>query len=977
MRKRNLRPSWTAGLMGLLAGQVIHAQTVALELEEVVVTGSRVVKNGNDSPTPVTVVSVADSEQVRPATIAEQLNDMPQFSGSQGQQNGIGSGSANGGNPNGQANVLNLRNFGQTRTLILFDGHRVASTSPNGTVDVDMIPQILLQRVDVVTGGASAVYGADAVTGVVNFITDKNFSGMKINGQVGQSDQNDDRGGAIGIAWGGDLFGGRGHMLASYEYRGDEGVDRTTSREWFRRRPYVEQISNTATLTQFGLVMNATNNDRSFGGVILPPNATTTGLPYNQYFISNGVLAPVDFGIRTPVANISSGGSGAYFDPSLKGQLKMHQVFARMDYDFTDTVHGYFKASGTKNYNAAYSLIQPTYNPGDGTNIYNLFVNNPYLTAQQQSALTAAGVTRFRFLKVQADAPRQFAESNETQYSIDTGLNGEFGDGWSWEVALVHASNQQEVVQNKAENGVKMAAALDAVTPAGGGAPVCWVTTQPQYASKYSGCVPYNAFGPTSMTQANIDYMFDRLRVVSYTDMNDVEAFLSGAPFNSWAGPITTALSAQARKSSYHLDSNNTPSDASNPLVCPELRLATCGTQSQTYLQAGSYSRSEVSVSVKEAALEFDLPLLKDVFLARDVSLNGAVRYTNYSTSGTVYTWKAGLDWKFNNEVSFRGTRSRDIRAPTLFELYRPTAVGNLNTVDPYTLTPLNGSVVVNGKTVNSATTYTTGNPNLDPETGDTTTLGIVYRPDWAPGFSASVDYYYINVTDAILQLNTTQAATAVACPNSGGTSPVCALIIRPIDCCTKSDANAATAFYSTGVNVARNWTTGADVELSYANRLFDKAFSLRLLASYQPHNVIVNPITGGTTENAGFYGSSPTWRATLVASFSPTENLKVSVQERYRNAMSWTPTIYSPLAAQVMTNAPSISSVFYTNLNVAYTLGGLGGKTEIYLNVANLFDREAPIAGGLQVGFPGNSTPVPGDDVIGRYYTLGFRYRM
>ena len=353
MRKFTIPLLVCAGAFALpsLAG----AQTAddSANLSEVIVTGSRVIKDGNDSPTPVTVISVAESEAIRPATIAEQLTDMPQFSGSRGQQSGIGSGSANGGNPNGNANVLNLRNFGLTRTLILSDGHRVASTSPDGTVDVDMIPQLLLQRVDVVTGGASAVYGADAVTGVVNFVTDTKFKGLKVNGQLGQSSLNDDRGKALGVAWGADVFGGRGHLEASYEYRADDGVDRRSSRDWFRARPLVLQTSNAGGVTSYQLYFNTTNNDRSFGGVILPGAAgqAATNANYNQYFASNGVLAPIDFGVRVPTAtsNVSVGGSGAYFDASLKGQLNMHQLFTRFDYDFTDAVHGYLKASGTRN----------------------------------------------------------------------------------------------------------------------------------------------------------------------------------------------------------------------------------------------------------------------------------------------------------------------------------------------------------------------------------------------------------------------------------------------------------------------------------------------------------------------------------------------------------------------------------------------------------------------------------------------------
>ena len=157
--------------------KVAAAPSSSDQVAEVVVTGSRVIKNGDQSPTPVTVLSVDDMKAVHPGTVADQLNDLPQFAGSRGQLTNPGGGSqgTSSAAANPAANTLNLRNFGYTRTLILFDGHRLAPTAPDGTVDTNMVPNMLLKRVDIVTGGASAVYGSEAVTGVVNFITDTRF----------------------------------------------------------------------------------------------------------------------------------------------------------------------------------------------------------------------------------------------------------------------------------------------------------------------------------------------------------------------------------------------------------------------------------------------------------------------------------------------------------------------------------------------------------------------------------------------------------------------------------------------------------------------------------------------------------------------------------------------------------------------------------------------------------------------------------
>jgi outer membrane receptor protein involved in Fe transport len=994
----------------LTVAQAADETQTASEVSEVVVTGSRVVTNGNDSPTPVTVVSVADTEVVRPTTIAEQLNDMPQFWGSQNQQSGIGAGGANvggggaNGTGNGNANVLNLRNFGTTRTLVLFDGHRVAPTSANGLVDIDMIPQILLQRVDVVTGGTSAVYGADAVTGVVNFVTDNKFNGLKVNGQVGRTAYSDGDTESIGVGWGSDLFGGRGHILASYEFRGDAGIDNRSSRPFFQQRPGVYQIGTVTAAasgtgrpqTIYGLYLNTTRNTGSYGGTIQPVSGTPANPLNNNYFSSNGVLSPVNFGTVIPGngGQFSSGGSGLFFDQSLRGKLKMNQLFGRLDYDLTDTLHAWAKVAGTTNYNAGHSIQEPLNDASNGSNVLNLFVSNPYLPATYASQMQAAGDTRFGLSKFLTGSLRQYTESFETQYSIDTGLSGTFGEGYKWELAFISSNNEQRVRANNAVDGRRLAASMDAVrqNPADPNSPiVCYVSTVPQYAALYPGCVADNPFGQTSDSQAALNYFITPLQFTGFTGMQDVESYVSGAPFSSWAGPVNAALSAEWRKLSYRLDSTSIPNDATNPLDCTGLRVLTlangvsnCGLASQQYFQESSYSQPDRSVNVKEAALELNVPLIKDAFLSKDVSFNGALRYTNYSTSGTVYTWKAGVDWKFNDSLLFRTTRSRDIRAPTMFELYRPTAVSFFQVADTQTgcsLATTHTCTTPDGvsATVGPVPSYRSGNPNLKPELGDTVTAGLVYEPDWAHGLNMAVDAYYIRVTNAIVAEDGSTTQVSAACLNSGGTSPACALVTRPLGCCSTSATNTATAVYVTNVNIAKNWTQGIDLEVNYANRVFERPYSLRLLTSYQPHNVTVDPITNLTQELAGSYASNPVMRASLIANYSLTERFKVSVLERWRQAMNIVPVNSAPAPQLIVVGGGRISPVFYTNLNLGYSFERKNwGQADIYFNVQNLFNRNPPIASNFAAFTQaGSGAPVPGDDQVGRNYTLGFRYRL
>ena len=371
----------------------------AEELGEVVVTGSRVIANGNASPTPVTVVTVEDVLRVQPTTIADALNSLPTFGSSRNQfanpNNGV---TVQTGGGNTAGNNLNLRNLGSARTLILFDGLRVPPTNASGLVDVDMIPQVLLQRVDVVTGGASAVYGSDAVTGVVNFITNRNFNGVKANAQYGRTQLNDDITYNAGIAGGQSLFGGKGHIEGSFEYRDDKGVDRRSTRDPSHQTWSIQGAGTAA--VPFYLTPYARQNNSTFGGLIVA-NTTGNGALTGQTFNTNGVLTPFVHG--TPALSAGNtneiGGDGVWFDTSLKSSLKSYQLFGRFDYDLTGTIHGYATVAGNDKEN----LTTTTW---VNLNTVTLSRDDAFLPAAYRTTLLNANQATFRLSKQMADVPR-------------------------------------------------------------------------------------------------------------------------------------------------------------------------------------------------------------------------------------------------------------------------------------------------------------------------------------------------------------------------------------------------------------------------------------------------------------------------------------------------------------------------------------------------------------------------------------------
>ena len=906
-------------------------------LGEIVVTGSRVIRNGDASPTPVTVVSTEEALRLQPGTLADSLQILPVFSGSRGSgSNPSSTGSVGGGN--GAANQLNLRNIGLERTLVLMDGKRIPPTLFNGVVDVDVIPQMMVSRVDLVTGGASAVYGSDAVAGVVNYIIDRQFQGIKTEVEGGISDQGDAEKFRAGLAFGTNLFDGRGHVEASYEYQMEKGIDRRSDRDWMQQwgvtgagtatNPYVNQNNLRQWQTPAGgMIRSGVLNDRTFN--------------------PDGTLRPFVHGAPTGTAAIEIGGDGAYWDSTLLAPLKFNQIFGRFDFDLTDNMHFYAQIGGNIKSNTSYA---------DNVLMQNVTMSaqNAFLQPTYRTQLAAAGETTFRFSELMMGGPRFGSKAETNQWTFVTGLEGELGE-FNWNLDYVYGDSVLKNTQLDNLNRQHLAAALDAVAGPGGTV-VCNITlTNPN-----SGCVPLNPFGVGAPSAAAIDYIQNDTHYRAKTILHDVTGSITGSLFDTWAGPVNAAVSAEWRKMSFSADSEVGPVDYAN---CTGLRFNNCTTGSTVLYMYTFADQPKVSNSVKEVALEVDVPLLGDTPLSKSLNLNGAVRYTSYQTSGDYTTWKLGFDWHVTDTLRFRATRSRDIRAPNLNDLFGATFLGGA-TVATDLLTGQSPRIASeNGS-----------NPNLKAEVGDTSTAGVVWRP--TSNLSVALDAYRIKVRDAIVALTATDPVIQRACYASGGTSRYCDTQSRPLGFTNTSPANTVTAWRNIPINISELETYGADLEVNYTGSLFDRLFNLRLLTSWQPHIWSRQPELEDRDQGGAAFGPSgaaaaPRVRVTAIARYALTDQFSVDVMHRWRSHLK-----LSGVPSEVWVNN-RLSSFSTTNINVSYQ-PDVKFNPEIYLNVQNVFDNEPP--GG---GFTGNGTragfrdgyPV-GDSPLGRYYTLGLRVR-
>ena len=904
------------------------AQTDDAALTSVTVTGSRVIKNGDSNPSPTTVMTSDDLLTAKPgATLAEALNTLPVFAGSRGAaSNPTTAGSAAGGS--GSANQLNLRNIGATRTLVLMDGKRIPPTLYNGAVDVDLIPQLFVERVDVVTGGVSAVYGSDAMTGVVNYILDHKFNGVKADASYGVSGRGDANKANAGFAWGTKLDRGL-HVEAGVEYRKEDGIDRRSDRDW------LNQVGVTGAGTAanpYVLQSNLRQKTFPFGGLI------TNGALAGKTFQQNGVLSPFVAGAPTGTAAIEVGGDGGYWDSGLLAQLEAKQLFGRVDYDLSNDVRLYAQVSGNLKTNTSFAETNQLNNVA--LRRTNAFLPGDY------AALIPASQPTFGYSKFMGDVPRLSAVSDSKQWVFSTGIEGK-SNGMKWDLDYVYGRAKLNTAMLNVLNRQKLSAALDAVNS--GGKTVCGITvSNPGLADD---CVPINVFGPSSASAQAIDYVTDTVLFDSTTVMNDVSGQVSGKLFDNWAGAVNGAVSAEWRDMKFNSHSSSRPTDL---VSCTGLSLNCTAGATRTEFVFGE-SPEGVSQRVAEVAGELDVPL------AKTLSANGAARYTSYNTSGNYVTWKLGMDWSVTDTLRMRATRSRDIRAPTLYDLFAPISQVQVRPTD--LLTGASPTV----PQIDQA------NPDLTAEIGNTVTLGVVWKP--LPKLSFAADAYRIKISDAITTVSGSTAAFQQACYQSGGSSPYCALQVRPNGYTDKSAANAVTSWVNRSVNISEIETFGLDLEGNYAGRLFDRPMSLRVLTAWQPHVYYRQPglatvDQGGVAFGAGGMASTPAVRVSGYFRFRPMNDFTVDISQRWRSAMK-----LSGDPAEVWVNN-HMRSFATTGINLAYKMDLGTGDAQLYFNVENLFDAAPPVG-----AFSGNGTRAGlrdgfalADDPRGRYFSLGLR---
>ena len=928
------------------------AQSDNSTLENVVVTGSRIVRGGFEAPTPVSVVG-ADRILERAATnIGDLLNELPSFRATATPAaGGLGTGLA--GYYGGRQ--LDLRGLGPVRTLVLVDGKRFVPSTTISTVDTNMIPSSLLERAEVVTGGASAAYGSDAVAGVVNFILNERLAGIRSSLGYDESTHGDDRTTAASLAGGMDVFGGRGHFIASVEYEKSDGVGTCIVRAWCAEGwlNFGNAPAGTNGLPANNILPNVNPSTISPYGVINPISAASRGPLAGITFNPDGTPRPFVYGSRVNTLFMVGGeghGQDGYFEGvPIVTPTERYLAYTHTKFDFTDTLAGRLDLSyghliadhqGTEYRNVALKINR----------------DNPFLPTSSDPTLNipglmdAGGLTSFSLGKNFADIGNPHLLTTNGVLRAVASLKGAIAGSWSWDAYYQFGRNDFETDAGNTVINANLGRAIDSVRNATG-QPVCRVNADASAANDDPRCVPLNPFGQ-QLSAGVIDYVTGTSVQTDVTTENVVAGNLQGELFSTWAGPLSLAGGLEYRSDKI------------------------AGTADPISRVLGFFSNNAANINgkinVSEGYLETLVPLAKGVPFAQALDLNGAVRRTHYdrsspsSSSGVdTTTWKLGLVWQPLASLKFRGTRSRDIRAPNVSELFGPntTGFGILND-------PANGGKQTNPVVVSGS------NATLVPEVGDTTTAGFVIQPsvdNWLGRLQMSVDYYDIDLKNAIGNLGAQTIATRCA----AGASEFCSLI-------TRDASNTITQINDVLLNVNEQITRGVDLEIAYRQPLARLGnLDLRLLGTYVADLITVDsagPVNraGQTGLRAGTIPGIPRYTLDGLANWID-GGLTLSLHGRFIAAGLYNAAFLGPdepgyrITLPTSSNTNHVKSALYVDLIGTYEFGSspLGGLS-VYGGVDNIGDVDPPRVPGANG--TGNNVLF---DPIGRVWKVGLRYKL
>ncbi|WP_152980724.1 TonB-dependent receptor plug domain-containing protein [Stenotrophomonas ginsengisoli] len=935
----------------------------AATLDSVVVTGSRIARPELVTPMPISVVRMDEALRFGATDAYSALAQNPAI--------GVGTSLASGpsGWDSGIASI-NLRNMGTNRTLTLIDGkRRVSASARSSAVDISTIPLGMIERVEVVTGGAAAVYGADAVTGAVNIITKKDIEQTTLSASAGLSERGDAQHHTLSAATGFKFAEGRGRVSLGATYAQNDALYRGDRFDWRDQPMTLPNPANTGAADGIPDRAHVWNYRQHY--YAYEPNFWLADEKTRYMLTDGGSIRPMVYDIYLDKApsqfSLGSGGDGRNLTDmhQLLGGNESTSVMGRVDFDINDNLYyGAWFNYARSNYDGAGTYYRDdTRTTFMGVGSAKAYLDNPFLPDSIRQLMLDKGLSALSIDRTYGNFPVRSEEHHRKTLTVGSELGGRFSDYVGWNVFAQYGEVTDHAVQGNVPVKSRWLAARD-VTTGANGLPVCR-----DEAARAAGCIPLNIFSTEKPSRELLDWVLDDRDEHRTTTQLVAGAEVSGTAFTLPAGSLGFALGAEYRKET--LKNSDDPLALSGELVYGG--------------GPGARSQLDEGYEVGEVFGELLVPVLADKAFARRVDLELAYRYSDYTTVGATDAWKAGLIWEPIEGLAIRGVRSRSVRTPNFGELYEPvftsTTTGSIT--DPceagdYHASPTRAAnclalgVTTPLPDIKTGPHITTGgNPDLAPETSDSLTIGFVWQPSFLRNFDLTVDYWDIDITDVITQISYTNILRlCVDLPSIN--NPYCAAHGRnqTPDVPTSEHgitlpAGAPLWVKAQQANVSRLYARGIDVGANYHVDIGPGRLGLRFTGTWLRDNVTETTpgIASGNVVSDGSY-TNPHFRATLATSYD-LENWGIALNTRHHGAGK--ADVNATSAEQYDNN--DVPSRTYYDLSLRYRLGK--GQT-LNLAVQNLGDTLPPYMGFGEPGIYANNTVY---DVVGRSYSLSWNW--
>ena len=870
-------------------------------LEEVVVTGSRIARPDLDRLEPTTVITSVTLDQRGYTDVGAALSEMPGFGVPPSNASNVQS-------TNGIAqSYVDLYGLGSQRTLTLVDGRRFVSgnspaaggvVAPGGQVDLNVIPTKLIERVETISVGGAPIYGADAIAGTVNIILKKNFEGLDLDVQLGQSNRDDAQSRRVRALWGKNFADGKGNVIWSAEYSDAKGLLGTDREEYAKDLSFIKPLGDSK-YTQV-LISGMTVTSINFGGIPLVDDfffAPGINIPASAFGVTNAQgqvlafpsrrssgssLVPYNLGstfYNNPVFSSYGDGERLSQTTNLLSPLQKLNTQVLGHYQLNDKVRLFGEAWFSSTH-AQNLLAQPQYNTnffgaaGQPSGNIKIDINNPFLTATDrariQSALDAYGASpafgslfdpnwnnhTFYLSRANMDLQSGFATGDQITDRVVLGADGKFsvhGHEYQWEVSGNWGYNRNTSVQPSViwQNFLN---AVNATRDASGNVVCAPGYTSAPVSALSSTCAPLNLFGNGSPSRAAQDYITHNATASSITGQRDFLATINGDLFKLPAGEAKASVGFENRRESadFRPDDFYQGSYGESAAVLPI---------------GGSYTTNEFfgELLIPLTSVAQGIPFL------RSSEFEAAARRVSNSIAGTSTTWTAGLHWSPIQDLMFRGNKTHSIRAPAVTELFLPAVPTYSFANDPCDVNYIGQGldpatrarncaaagipVGFNSNVVNATALGTnSGNTHLTSETAASQSFGVVIQPRWIPRLNLTADYIDINLTNAISSLSLTNIMDSCYDASTYPNNQYCTLFQR--DPATHQVVNFQQGYVNAGNLHFTGIQLGADYHFTLPANLGDIAMRAQYLdtqrLSVQIGSVPVRETAGEIGTNKG-----------------------------------------------------------------------------------------------------------------------------